>query len=483
MALLVLLLPDQAAIDAAKTRALLDAEPATFVSFQRFQPKPDGWLDSALLANYANQGGVDLGLVATEFDMRDVVLVETPTGGSKFTLMHLWSSPDAPYDIDAVRIPHEGKTDPRNNPLGKNPGNIWSFRAALHDGKAGRQSRLGGEQQVSEIVAGVPQPAIERLVRCHTREGDRVFHNCSSKTLAEVVERLGRIPCALPHGEGDPIVERRPVLESPGPVSKTPQSVEGLPRDVQVFLGDSRAANLVIPVHRVSDLVTSPPYNIGYSPFNVAKRNRKTGQLEAPQKATYSDQLPNEQYHGLLREVFASAEKVLSSSADVFVNIKNDYGGGRCVPPFWLLWLVPSAWRLADVLVWRYDISYDPAVGKYKPYYEWVFRFSKGHASLPKRRLADFYLPILKGNSKEREGLVHPAIFPKELVRRCLQESGHKEGAVLDPFLGSGTTVAVAYEENRPGIGFELNPDFVPDIKARLAQATRYIDRPAALSS
>jgi hypothetical protein len=43
---------------------------------------------------------------------------------------------------------------------------------------------------------------------------------------------------------------------------------------------------------------------------------------------------------------------------------------------------------------------------------------------------------------------------------------------VLDPFAGSGTTLAVAVEENRRAVGCELNPDYVALIRKRLRGVT-----------
>jgi DNA modification methylase len=49
----------------------------------------------------------------------------------------------------------------------------------------------------------------------------------------------------------------------------------------------------------------------------------------------------------------------------------------------------------------------------------------------------------------------HPAIYPDELVSRLVQMFSFEGDLVLDPFLGSGTTIKVARELNRQGIGYE----------------------------
>jgi len=51
----------------------------------------------------------------------------------------------------------------------------------------------------------------------------------------------------------------------------------------------------------------------------------------------------------------------------------------------------------------------------------------------------------------------HFATYPSELVKRCILSGCPLGGKVLDPFSGSGTTVAVSVELGRYGIGFELS--------------------------
>ena len=62
-------------------------------------------------------------------------------------------------------------------------------------------------------------------------------------------------------------------------------------------------------------------------------------------------------------------------------------------------------------------------------------------------------------NKGLREG--HYASFPEELVRRCLLSGCPQNGIVLDPFLGSGTTLKVAKSLNLNGIGIELKKEYI----------------------
>ena len=54
----------------------------------------------------------------------------------------------------------------------------------------------------------------------------------------------------------------------------------------------------------------------------------------------------------------------------------------------------------------------------------------------------------------------HFAAFPPKLAETCLLAGCPPEGVVLDPFLGSGTTAAVAKQLGRHYIGIELNPEY-----------------------
>lgn len=61
--------------------------------------------------------------------------------------------------------------------------------------------------------------------------------------------------------------------------------------------------------------------------------------------------------------------------------------------------------------------------------------------------------------------LNHYAGYPPELPKRCILAGSRRGDTVLDPFLGSGTTLLVASRFGRDGIGIELNPEY-----ARMAE-------------
>ena len=62
----------------------------------------------------------------------------------------------------------------------------------------------------------------------------------------------------------------------------------------------------------------------------------------------------------------------------------------------------------------------------------------------------------------------HLAMFPEELPKRLIKMFSFVSDTVLDPFLGSGTTMLAAKNLNRNSIGYEINPDFLNIIKRKV---------------
>jgi DNA modification methylase len=65
----------------------------------------------------------------------------------------------------------------------------------------------------------------------------------------------------------------------------------------------------------------------------------------------------------------------------------------------------------------------------------------------------------------------HFAVMPADLVEPCIKAGCPEGGTVLDPFAGSGTTLAVAAELGRGGIGCELNPEYIELAEQRIAKS------------
>ena len=63
----------------------------------------------------------------------------------------------------------------------------------------------------------------------------------------------------------------------------------------------------------------------------------------------------------------------------------------------------------------------------------------------------------------------HIAMFPEELPKRLIKMFSFVGDTILDPFLGSGTTSLAAKNLNRNSVGYEINSEFIPNIKDKLS--------------
>ena len=69
-----------------------------------------------------------------------------------------------------------------------------------------------------------------------------------------------------------------------------------------------------------------------------------------------------------------------------------------------------------------------------------------------------------------RNKKVHPATFPIALARKVIELFTHKGELVLDPFVGSGTTLIASQDAYRNAIGFDLQKSYIKLTESRLAE-------------
>ncbi len=84
---------------------------------------------------------------------------------------------------------------------------------------------------------------------------------------------------------------------------------------------------------------------------------------------------------------------------------------------------------------------------------------------------SDWLLPVCGGNERlKRDGVkAHPTQKPEALLHRVILASTEVGDVILDPFLGTGTSAAVAKKLGRGFIGIEVNGEYAALAKARLA--------------
>lgn len=62
----------------------------------------------------------------------------------------------------------------------------------------------------------------------------------------------------------------------------------------------------------------------------------------------------------------------------------------------------------------------------------------------------------------------HPATYPVALVENCIKFSGIRQGILLDPFMGSGTSAVAAINQGLDYIGYDIDPDYIQFAQDRI---------------
>lgn len=263
-----------------------------------------------------------------------------------------------------------------------------------------------------------------------------------------------------------------------------PKPSELILPDPPCVLGDSRHMD-ILPDRSVSLVVTSPPYFVG--------KEYEQAVLGADGSHGPNPQIPTSyfEYLDLLRDVFAECKRVLepggriavnvanlgrkpyrSLSADIIKILQDDLG---------LLLRGEIIWHKADgatgSVAWgSFKKAANPVL---RDITERVIVASKGRfdrARSPKQRESEGYphvntlstdefmeatLDVWRIDPESARRVRHPAPYPVELPRRLIELYTYEGDLVLDPFLGSGTTMVAAMRTGRRSIGFDLDDEYV----------------------
>ena len=285
----------------------------------------------------------------------------------------------------------------------------------------------------------------------------------------------------------------------PSPGISDDERVEPAPDFDQprAFLGDSRDMRH-LPDNCVALVVTSPPYFVGKE-YEQAVAGRRVPE-------SYMD------YLCLLREVFAECVRVLEPGGRMAVNVANlgrkpyrslsgdvtgilqdDLGlllrgeiiwtkargaSGSCA---WGSWCSPANPVLRDVterVVVASKGRFDRALS----------RSQRQAAGLPHRatispdEFMDATLDVWEIRPASATQVGHPAPFPEELPARLIRLYTYEDDLVLDPFMGSGTTLVAAVSANRRGVGYDIDQAYVDLAEARLADLDQQTSSPLPTS-
>ena len=247
-------------------------------------------------------------------------------------------------------------------------------------------------------------------------------------------------------------------------------------------------------------VVTSPPYNIGGSSGGASRignarrpppqpmfggasgrppapgrdaRRLRSGEARArrsvPEYDSCGDDMPHAEYVEWQRECLAEMWRLLADDGAIYYNHRWRVRGGLLQDNSAILAGSP----LRQTIVWRRAGGYNFNAGYYLPTFEVVHLIAK-----PAFRLAP------GGNAatdvwditEERGVPWHPAPFPVALAETAIRTAGG--GAVLDPFMGSGSTAVAAVRCGQPWIGIEISPRYAGLAARRVRDAERQMPLP-----
>ncbi len=98
----------------------------------------------------------------------------------------------------------------------------------------------------------------------------------------------------------------------------------------------------------------------------------------------------------------------------------------------------------------------------------WKRRSGSRQSDIDRQDFMDWTNGLWTFNGERRSRTGHPAPFPVELPRRCIRLFSFVGDTVLDPFMGSGTTLVAAAEAGRRGVGIEIEERYCAFARARL---------------
>lgn len=221
-------------------------------------------------------------------------------------------------------------------------------------------------------------------------------------------------------------------------------------------------------------VVTSPPYNLGRSlddtpneamhnrgrPDSGRGNHRLTGSYDE-----HDDGLPLAEYRCWQREVLGLCWDALSDDGAIYYNHKPRVQRGRCVLP---TEYVPDRAILRQVVIWdrvTKGLAFVPQA--YNTGHEWILVLARPAFEL-KSRSASAASDIWRFPPDVADR-GHPCPFPLGIPAMAIETAGFT-GPVLDPFMGSGTTLRAAKNAGVQSTGIDRSERYCEIAAKRLAQ-------------
>lgn len=231
-------------------------------------------------------------------------------------------------------------------------------------------------------------------------------------------------------------------------------------KGITIYHGDCAE---ILPLIEGDIVMTSPPYNTlptSHKPSGL-HAERKSGVNQWIERAAkgYADTMPEEEYQEWLRSIVALC--LTRVKGLVWVNHKIRYRDGVALHPVRFL-----PFPLYSEVIWDRHGSMALNCKRYAPSHEGIWGFGKPHYWNDDLNTTMSVWRI--GFDKEPND--HPCAYPKDIAGRPILSSCPPGGTVIDPFMGSGTTLRFAKDTDRKGIGIEKEERYCEMAAARMAQ-------------
>lgn len=242
-----------------------------------------------------------------------------------------------------------------------------------------------------------------------------------------------------------------------------------------IFHADCLAAMHAMADESVDVVVTSPPYNMGLSPggngrgLYKAGRPGKTGSWKAGRfRDGYSevddDCMDPAEYKSWQQVVLAECWRV--SRMGVFYNHRPRVEHGLLRMPLDGDFGLP----LRQEIIWDRGTGIDVNLRHFCTRQERIYVFAKPAFMLVDHAASGMGDVWRLGMEHSETG--HPAPFPVSLPERCIKATGAQ--SVLDPFMGSGSTLVAAKSVGARGIGIDNSLAYCQLAIGRLAQGSLF---------
>lgn len=302
----------------------------------------------------------------------------------------------------------------------------------------------------------------------------------SNRATELLLEQLGGSQATEVSASVQPVVEQAhdPLQEIDPTLIKAPEA-DAASRTVVARMGsnplpyyikgDARQVMATIEDESIDCIVTTPPY------WNLKKYN--TESIQAKTLDEYCDEL--------LR-VMAEAWRVLKPHGSLWLNLADVYDNRALQALPWRI-----AMRMMDLQGWtlRNDVVWNKPLGEYgssldhlRNVHEFMFHFVKSaenfyFAEAELRRYAKQIgekANVMPGDvwsiEPEKSAIERYRVSPESLCLLPIVASCPRDGIVLDPYCGTGTTCKVAYDVNRRSIGIDINDDRLQRARGRVEQ-------------